>query len=64
MTTTVRVLIEGNKKCEVKVIEADGSDCDGFPPRDVMPNGFTTVLIHGQQKVNVTETGEFLNSST
>ena len=60
MTTTVRVMIEGNKKCEVKVIEADGSDSLNQSARDVMPNSFTTVLIHGEQKVSVIETGGFL----
>jgi hypothetical protein len=61
MTTTVKVLIEGNKKCEVKVIDADGSDSKGHPPRDVMPGSFTTVLIHGEQSVSVVETGEFIS---
>ena len=60
MTTTVRVLIEGNKKCEVKVIEGNGSDSTSYPPRDVMPGSFTTVGIHGEQKVSVIETGDFL----
>lgn len=61
MTTTVKVLIEGNKKCEVKVIEGDGSDSKSYPPRNVMPGSFTTVGIHGEQKVSVVETGEFLS---
>lgn len=60
MTTTVRVLIEGNKKCNVKVVEADGSDCPGFTPRDVMPGTFTIVCIHEDQRVSVREVGEFL----
>lgn len=61
MTTTVKVLIEGNKKCAVKVIEADGKDSTSYPPRDVAPGSFTTVGIHGEQKVSVVETGEFLS---
>lgn len=60
MTTTVRVLIEGNKACEVKVVEADGSDSKHYPPRDVRPGGFTYVCIHGDQSVAVREIGEFL----
>lgn len=60
MTTTVKILIEGNKKVEVKVVEADGSDSIGYPARYVIPNSFTSVLIHGQQKVSVIETDEFV----
>ena len=61
MTTTVHILIQGNKKCAVKVIEADGSDSKGYPPRDVMPGSVTVVLIHGEESVSVQETGEFLS---
>ena len=61
MTTTVRVLIDGNKACTVKVVEADDKDSTGYPPRDVKPGGFATICIHGEQKVSVIETGEFLS---
>ena len=61
MTTTVKVLIEGNKKCAVKVVEADGNDSTGYPLRDVMPGSFTTVCIHGEQQVSVKEVGEFIS---
>jgi len=61
MTTTVKILIEGNKKCSVRVIEEDLTDSKSFPARDVMPGSFTTVSIHGEQKVSVREEGEFLS---
>jgi hypothetical protein len=61
MTTTVKVLIEGNKKCAVKVIQEDGSDSKSYPPRDVMPGSFASLGIHGGQLVSVIETGDFLN---
>ena len=60
MTTTVRVLIEGNKKCEVKVIEGNGTDNTNWPPRIIGPGSFTTVCIHGEQIVSVVEIGEFI----
>ena len=61
MTITVKVLIEGNKKATVKVIEADGTDSASYPPRDVSPQTFTTVGIHGEQSVSVKETGDFVS---
>ena len=61
MTTTVKVLIEGNKKCEVKVVEGNGADSTTYPARNVMPGSFTTVGIHGEQKVSVIETGDFIS---
>lgn len=60
MTTTVRVLVEGNKKCEVKVVDAKGEDIPGDKAREVMPGSFTIVHIHGEQRVSVQETGGFL----
>jgi hypothetical protein len=60
MTTMVKVLIEGDKKCQVKVLEGDDSDKPGNPP-EVMPGTFTTVIIHGEQKVTVIETGDFIS---
>jgi hypothetical protein len=60
MTTTVKVLIEGNKECEVKVINEDGSDSTGYPPRNIKPNTFTTIAIHGEQTVSVKEIGGFI----
>lgn len=55
MTTTVKVLIEGNKACEVKV---EGNEGDS--PVTVKPGQFTTKQIHGEQRVSVVEVGEFL----
>lgn len=57
MTTTVKVLIEGNKACEVKV-EGDTSPRE---PVVVKPGQFTTMYIHGEQSVSVKETGDFLS---
>lgn len=56
MTTTVKILIEGNKACEVKVEGQGTSDT----PVTIKPGQFTTKLIHGEQYVSVKETGEFL----
>ena len=56
MTTTVKILIEGNKACEVKVEGQGASDT----PTTVKPGNFTTKLIHGDQRVSVVEVGEFL----
>jgi hypothetical protein len=61
MTTTVRVLIEGNKECEVKVVLEDGTDSPSYPARNVKPGSFTTVGVHGEQTVSVKEVGDFLN---
>lgn len=60
MTTTVHVLIQGNKECEVKVVLPDGSDWPHITPRLVKPQNWTTVTIHGDHSVKVTEVGEFL----
>ena len=57
MTTTVKILIEGNKACEVKV-EGQGST---DTPTTVKPGTFTTKLIHGDLQVTVKEVGEFLS---
>lgn len=57
MTTTVRVLIEGNKACEVKVEGQGTSDT----PTTVKPGSFTLKNIHGEQFVSVKEVGEFLS---
>ena len=61
MTTTVRILIEGNKACEVKVIEENGADSTNYPPVEVLPKSFTTVCIHGEQTVSVKEIGGFIS---
>ena len=58
MTTTVTVLISGNKACEVYV--SNGPDTQPDAPTTVMPGGFTTKLIHGDKYVVVKEVGEFL----
>lgn len=56
MTTTVKVLIEGNKACEVRVAGMESPDT----PTIVKPGQFTTKHIHGEQRVSVVEVGEFL----
>lgn len=61
MTTTVKILIEGNKNTIVKVIGEDGKDYLGYPPKIVAPNTFHTVCIHGNQHVDVVETGDFIS---
>jgi hypothetical protein len=55
VTTTVRILIEGNKACEVKV---EGNP--GDTPTIVKPGSFTLKNIHGEQTVSVKETGDFV----
>lgn len=62
MTTTVRVLIEGNKVCSVQVmqpVEGGGQRKEG-PEALAKPGEFVTRLIHGAQYVRVQEVGEFL----
>ena len=57
MTTTVKILIEGNKACEVKV-ESEGAEPGQVST--VKPGEFATKLISGTQRVSVAEVGEFL----
>lgn len=59
MTTTVRVLVEGNKKCEVAVVNGEG--VPAHPVVHVLPKSFAVVSIHGDQKLTVTEIGEFVS---
>ena len=59
MATTVKVLIEGNKACEVYV--SNGPDAQPDTPKTVKPGEFTTCLIRGEKYVVVKETGEFLS---
>ena len=61
MTTTVHILISGNKKCLVKVVNEDGSDSMNYAPRQVAPGEFMQVLIHGEQSVSVVEVGDFVS---
>jgi len=58
MTTTVRVMIEGNKNVTVKVTDSDGAVTQ---EKEVAPNSFASFLIHGEQSVSVQETGEFVS---
>jgi len=58
MTTTVRVLVEGNKKVIAKVVGADGAY--GEQEKEISPNSFASFLIHGEQYVSVQETGDFV----
>lgn len=57
MTTTVRVLIEGNKACEVNV---EGPQ-QAQQPTTVLPGHFVVKTIHGEQVLTVKETGDFLS---
>jgi hypothetical protein len=59
MTTTVKILIEGNKACEVYV--SNGPDSPPDAPITVKPGTFTTKLIHGDKYVVVKEVGEFVS---
>lgn len=56
MTTTVKILIEGNKACEVCVSSPEKSQ----EATVVLPGTFTTKLIHGNLQLTVKETGDFL----
>lgn len=58
MTTTVKILIEGNKACEVGIVDAP--DAPMREPVVVKPGSFVTKLISGEQSVRVKETGDFL----
>ena len=59
MTTTVKVLIEGNKACEVYVSNGDGKEPE--QPKTVQPGSFATMGIHGEKYVVVKEIGDFVN---
>lgn len=70
MTTTVRILVEGNKACEAKVVDplADslrqqsaGIQVMQPAPKLVQPGSFVILNIHGEQKVEVREVGDFLS---
>lgn len=60
MTTTVHVLIQGNKECEVSVVLPDGSNYAHVLPKKVKPQSWATVSIHGDQSVKVIEVSEFI----
>lgn len=57
MTTTVKILIEGNKACELQVTSGDTPDPS---PTIVKPGQFGTRFISGEQVLRIKETGEFL----
>jgi hypothetical protein len=59
MTTMVRVLVEGNKACEVKVVDPSGQP---GASKTVLPSEFAVFCIHGEQRVEVCEVGEFLST--
>ena len=59
MTTTVRVMIEGNKKVIAKVVGSDGESV--AQEKEIAPNSFASFLIHGDQHVEVQETGDFVS---
>ena len=56
MTTTVKVLIEGNKACEVKVTGQGADEATVV----VKPGQFVTKYIYGEQQLIVMEVREFL----
>lgn len=58
MTTTVKVLIEGNKACEAYVSNGPNQQPDA--PKTVKPGEFVTLTINGDKSVIVKETGDFL----
>lgn len=60
MTTTVKILIEGNKACNVKVIGPIDPESAQSKGVEVKPGSFTTMYIHGDQVLVVQETGDFL----
>jgi len=62
MTTTVTILINGNKACSVNVVES--TEFGGDPTATeviVQPGSFATQCIHGNQVLEVKEVGEFVN---
>lgn len=61
MTTTVRVMIEGNKNVIVKVVAVEGGVGKVISEKELAPNTFDSFLIHGEQSVSVQETGDFVN---
>ena len=58
MTTTVTILISGNKACAVSITSPSGG-LDQVAI--VQPGSFTTKMIHGDQVLDVKEVGEFVN---
>jgi hypothetical protein len=60
MTTTVTVLIQGNKACEVSVSSPSRNDLVGALASTVSPGEFVTKTIHDDMMITVKETGEFL----
>lgn len=55
----VRVSIEGNKACELKVVDPRNERLSQFI-KIVKPNEFTAVVIHGEQYVSVKQIGKVL----
>jgi hypothetical protein len=56
MTTTVRILIQGNKACSV-LVEGSGG---GQSIPNVLPGTWVESWIHGDAKLTVQEVGDFL----
>lgn len=56
MTTSVRVLIEGNKACKVSVAIPGQVDPS---PVTVLPGTYTIRWLSGEQVLSVVEDGEF-----
>lgn len=59
MTTTVRILVEGNKAVEICTKNPDGSNTK--PPITLFPRSFAVENIHGGQSLSVREVGDFIN---
>ena len=55
MTTTVKILIEGNKACNVKVIGPIDPDSPQAIGIEVNPGSFATMYISGDQVLAVQE---------
>ena len=59
MTTAVTVLISGNKACTVDVIDVEGKSIP-HSHKEIKPQEFCVVSIHGEQTVSVKEIGNFI----
>lgn len=55
MTTTVLIGTQGNKAVKI--------DCPGNPGMIVQPGRWLTLYIHGDQTIQVQETGDFVENN-
>jgi hypothetical protein len=61
MTVTVRILIEGNKACSVKILNEDGTESARHQPGEIKPNEFKSMIFSGSEIIQITEHGDFLS---